>query len=1196
MPIIGFWEKLKLSIIHHSNIHADFVVLIRQEIEQAIVTLEAQRAVLSPEVAEIAISTLREKLATLLEPLPTPQQAQGAVLVADMSGFTTMSELMDAEEVRDMINAVWQKLDSVIDSWGGRVDKHVGDAVIAFFGLPVPREDDQERAVQAALDMQMELALFNEGPLRQMISSLPQNQALRMRIGVHYGSVLLGSLGSNGEYSILGDTVTVAHQLEQQAPVGGVLVSHQIYEHIHPFFDAESEDGLTLNGKSGNARGYVIIGEKPRAFQRGSRGTSFLEMRLVGRTQEIGRLQDVLQGTIESGLVQVVTIVGEAGLGKSRLMYEFERMLGLWPDQVVLYRGGAARGMMQRPYGLLRDLFVNHFEIHRRNSATVAREKLVRGLMAQLGPKETGNLSKAHAIGRLLGFDFSDSDLLPEREEDPRQLREEAFGDLVTYFTAVCQQNDAVVLFLEDIHWADEWSFDLLDYLITECHDLPLLIVCLARPELLEKRPSWWIAEEHDQLTYHHINLQPLSLIDSRHLLSELLHQADQVPLRLSEMIVNGAEGNPHHLAELANILIQEGVIDTTGNRWYVRMGNLAELPTTLSLPKLLNNRLERLPQTVRGVVQRASVMGPFFWDLALLEISAEDDQPLTWDGLTAALGELVDLGWIYRRKNSAFAGTQEYAFSNDVLQQVAYNALPAQARQYAHARVAAWFVTHDSEQMPQLAGIVAHHLEQAEDFSQSAVWYGRAAEQARRECAPETAVIHYRQSLNLLPATPEMEASRMSLNEGLGQMLRLLAQFADAIAVYQTMVTAAEAAADKEAVVRGYLGLFMCYLLQEELTLAQDAANRAAEAAQAAELEEYQALAQAALGWVLVLVGEQYTAVQIGKTLYNHIKEGAPSQPKAYMQALLGHIARESGHYERARNTLEAARQRFRELNEGTWEALMLAQLGHIAREQHDWETAVSHYTTFLQYARDVGDVYSMVLSLRHLGMIAMHQMAYEQGTVYLQRALTQADKSDNDVLRMQVYCCLGQLHLRQAVADPQSRADLELKEDHLQQAYNWLEKTLRLARTLERPLSISMAVSGLAQLFLEDHLLDEALSQAIIGVEVALAVRKQQSGREVRRITAVAWRVLGMVLAKEPAKDRQVIIQHRSLNAADCFSQSHRLLSEIGEATADELLLTLQHWATYERLRDDLQRADQLTAEAEKLCQEYNLVAVTE
>ncbi|VAW31531.1 Adenylate cyclase, partial [hydrothermal vent metagenome] len=389
-------------------------MLIRQEVEQAILALEAQRSVLNADVANLAIAILHEQLNTLAEPLSAPQQIQGAVLVADLSGFTTLSELMDAEEVRDMINAVWQKLDGVITSWGGQVDKHVGDAVIAFFGLPVSHEDDQERAVQAALDMQMELALFNEGALRQMISSLPQNQALRMRIGLHYGSVLLRAIGSSDQSTIMGDTVTVAHQLEQLAPVGGVLVSHQIYEQVHPYFDVEVRDGLTFNGKTANGRAYVITREKPHAFQRGNRGTSFLETRMVGRSQEMGQLQDALQMTIEGGTAQVVTIVGAAGLGKSRLLYEFERMLGLWPDKVALFRGGAERSMSQRPYSLIRDLFVNHFEIHSRNSTAVAREKLVRGITSQFNGGETKALTQAQYIGHLLGFDFSDSPLLQE--------------------------------------------------------------------------------------------------------------------------------------------------------------------------------------------------------------------------------------------------------------------------------------------------------------------------------------------------------------------------------------------------------------------------------------------------------------------------------------------------------------------------------------------------------------------------------------------------------------------------------------------------------------------------------------------------------------------------------------------------------------------------------------------------------------
>ena len=717
------------------------------------------------------------------------------------------------------------------------------------------------------------------------------------------------------------------------------------------------------------------------------------------------------------------------------------------------------------------------------------------------------------------------------------------------------------------------------------------MIVCLARPELLKKRPSWYVAEDHNQHTYHHLELQPLSLIDSRHLLSEMLQQADKVPLRLTEMLVAGAAGNPRHLAELIKILIQEEVIDDTAKRWYVRMGNLAELPSTLSLPKLFSSRLEAMSPVMRSVVQRAAVMGPFFWDIILLQMSAEDEVPLSWDGLTAVLGELVDLGWIYRRKNSAFPEAQEYAFSNEALQQVAYNMLTIRERQHAHSRIAAWFVTHENSQMIQLASVVAYHLEKAEKFSQGAVWYGRAAEQARQDHALETAVFYYCQSLNLLPVSKNTAAHRVTLNEGLGQMLRWLAQFEDAIDAYQAMVTAAESLEDTASVVRGHLGLFMCYLFQEELTLALQKARQADEIAAAANLDELHILTQVALGWVLVLFGEQHTAVQIGKSLYNQTKESGLLRTRAYVQALLGQLARESGHYERAMNTTNAARQHFRELDNRTWEVLMLAQLGHIAREQNDWETAVNNYTTCLQYSRDLGDIYTTVLALRHLGLIAMHQADYERSNAYLQQALTQADRGNNDCLRMQVSGCFGRLHLLQAVADPQSAEDLTQKEEHLQQAYNWWEKTLRLARMLERPLMISTAVAGLAQLFLEDHLLDEELSQAKSAVEMALAIRTQPHGREARRVTAVAWRVLGMVLAKEPAKEHTALINQNQVTSADCFQRSHQLLTEIGPAAATELLLTLQHWATYERLRDNNGRSQALLAEADTLCIELGL-----
>ena len=243
----------------------------RQKLEQAIVTLEAQRAVLGDDVVEMAVAVLHEKLASLQGHPAVAQHEQTAVLVADLSGFTALSEWRDAEEVRDTINAVWQKLDSVVESWGGTIDKHVGDGVIALFGVPVAGDDDPEWAIQAALDMQMELALFNEQTTQEVTQgqfSWPALPAeLRMRIGIHIGPVFLGKVGASGEYTAVGDTVNVAHQLERLAPVGGILISHALYQHVHTFFDVQPLELSLLDGTQESDRFYVVKRDRPGAIR-----------------------------------------------------------------------------------------------------------------------------------------------------------------------------------------------------------------------------------------------------------------------------------------------------------------------------------------------------------------------------------------------------------------------------------------------------------------------------------------------------------------------------------------------------------------------------------------------------------------------------------------------------------------------------------------------------------------------------------------------------------------------------------------------------------------------------------------------------------------------------------------------------------------------------------------------------------------
>ena len=227
----------------------------REQLEQAITQLEAQRATLGDGVVDASIAALHEKLAAL-EPMPPPEQRkQVTILFADVSGFTPMSETLDAEEVSDLMNALWQRIDVAIVEHGGRIDKHMGDAVVALWGVDTARESDPEYAIRAALAMQAALAEFKAG------------HTLRMRIGLSTGPVLLGTVGTTGEFSGLGDAVDLAEQLEEAAPTGGVLISHDTYRHVRGVFDVLEQEPLVVKGKVEPVQTYVVQRAKPRAFR-----------------------------------------------------------------------------------------------------------------------------------------------------------------------------------------------------------------------------------------------------------------------------------------------------------------------------------------------------------------------------------------------------------------------------------------------------------------------------------------------------------------------------------------------------------------------------------------------------------------------------------------------------------------------------------------------------------------------------------------------------------------------------------------------------------------------------------------------------------------------------------------------------------------------------------------------------------------
>jgi len=709
----------------------------REQLEQAIAQLEAQRATLGDGVVDVSIAALHEKLAALEQ---TPEQRkQATILFADVSGYTAMVETMDAEEVSEMMNALWQRMDAAIVEHGGHVDKHTGDGVMAVWGVDTARESDPERAIRAALAMQAALAEFKAG------------HDINIRIGLSTGPVLLGRLGTTGEFSVFGDTVNLASRLEGAAPTGGVLISHDTYRHVRGVFEVLEQEPIQVKGKARPVQTYVVQRAKPRAFRMSTRGVAGIETRMVGRDAELLMLQNMFRDATEDAEVQVVTVVGDAGVGKSRLLYEFEKWIELLPEQVWRFEGRATPEAEARPYGLIRRMFANRFEILGSDSAAEVRHKFRAGMAGSLSSDQ------ADLVGQLLGLDFSASPAVQAR------LGSESFGDMATAHLAKYLRtiaNNPTVILLEDIHWADDSSLDLLDHLVGSVPDTRLLVICLARPPLFERRPSWGEGREaHTQ-----INLKPLSRRASRALVEEILQKAEGIPRELRDLIVEGAEGNPFYVEELIKMLIEDSVIVLGEDHWRVELERLASVHVPPTLTGVLQARLDSLPLKEKMLLQRAAVVGRLFWDTAVAELKAKEGSGLDKEEIRSLLEAVRDRELIFRREHSAFAGAEEYIFKHASLRDVTYETVLLNLRRVYHGQVARWLEVAAGKRIGEYLGLIAGHYELAGEGEKAVEYLLRAGDQARLAYACQEASGYYHRALPLLEEQGKLDQMARTL------------------------------------------------------------------------------------------------------------------------------------------------------------------------------------------------------------------------------------------------------------------------------------------------------------------------------------------------------------------------------------------------------------------------------------------------
>jgi predicted ATPase len=683
-----------------------------QDLEQAILrhdpALDAERQV--PTRPQLAVEP-----SSAPPPGAVPERKLATVLFVDLVGSTRLGE-QDPERTRALLERYYETVADEIEDAGGTLEKFAGDAVLATFGAPAGQEDHAERALHAAL------------AVRSRCNDL-FGSALALHIGVNTGEVVVGRAREQSSF-VTGDAVNVAARLEQIAEPGEILVGERTASAASGAFEFGAPTTVPAKGKADGVRCRKLV--RALAFAR-PRGVAGLRRAFVGRERELELLQATYRRAVEGREPHLVTIAGDAGVGKTRLVGAFSRLLAGESPEPVRRAGRClpyGRGVTYWP---LADVLKTHLGIAEEDPESIVR--------TALGEREI--------LAVTLGLE-------PPSELHPLAVRESLHSAWVDFLEELVSDRPAVVL-VEDLHWGEDPLLDLLDRVRREVAG-PLLLVATTRPELLDRRPDWGAGGRNTTQLW----LEPLSVGDAERMLEQLLET--EVPEGLRRLVLNRAEGNPFFVEELLATFIDRGLLKREHSGWA-----MLEPPVDFAVPdsvqSVLAARIDLLDPTAKAALQAAAVVGRVFWAGPVGELTSIPD--IDWR-------TLEDRDFVRRRHGSALGGEREFAFKHALTREVAYASLPKARRGRLHAAFAGW-LERLGESRNEYAPLLAHHYAEAvrpEDVdlawageaeaqleplrAKARTWLRRAAELARSRYAVEEQMSLLRKAVELEPAAAE--------------------------------------------------------------------------------------------------------------------------------------------------------------------------------------------------------------------------------------------------------------------------------------------------------------------------------------------------------------------------------------------------------------------------------------------------------
>jgi class 3 adenylate cyclase/tetratricopeptide (TPR) repeat protein len=904
------------------------------------------------------------------------------ILFCDVKGSTAASEALDPEEWAEIMNGIFETMIRPVYEYEGTIVRLMGDAILAFFGAPITHEDDPRRAVLAGLEIQNRIQDTREEVHRKW------GVDFDLRVGINTGLVVVGAMGSDlrMEYTAMGDAINLAARMEATAQAGTVQIAENTYRQVAPFFEVKDLGGIEVKGKLAPVQAFQVLALKAAPGQ--LRGIEGLEAPLIGRVDEFNLLVSA-SADLKRGVGGIISLVGEAGLGKSRLIQELHKQIlsqQAHPQNedgpIQWYQTACLSYESTQPYGLFKHLIRHVINARPADNPEVIREKierLVENTSAIESPEGEPLVDLSSNVENSMMRRVLESLFGLESEAGDPPLKGETFqGQLYTTMVALWNRlatQKPVMLVMDDVHWADPASVDLVMRLFSLTDKVPLLLVCCQRAD--RQVPGWKIMHTAETDFPHRtkiITLDPLNPMDSGVLVDSLL-QVSKFPGNLRENILLKTEGNPFFVEEVVRSLIELGAIkwQESDQRWVVT-GDRDQVDIPDNVQTLLTARIDRLEEETKRILQVAAVIGRSFSYRVLAHLF-ETDIDLEAQLLVLQQTQLI--------QEISRLPELEYTFQHALVQDAAYGMILHQKKREYHKVVAEALEEIYPQQIQENAPLLAQHYDKAGEYSRALQYFYLAGDADYRLYAAREAIEHYGRALEILQQDDtSFEIAQWGTHADLykhlylryGRALELIQKFNEADTNYETMETLAVRQEEDSLLLASLVARITLYAIPGPLINAEKGYEFSRHALALAE-NLGDKPAEAKIYWNLLLInfytGSYHEAIDYGERSIEISREMGLGEQLAYG---LNDIARAyigTGELERAKKMSDEARVLWLELGDLPMLADNLLVPAMASLASGDFDTSLALYQEVLQIAQSIDNQWNIAFSKYGVGMV---------------------------------------------------------------------------------------------------------------------------------------------------------------------------------------------------------------------------------